>query len=82
VVRITLLRDVLKFETLGKAGREFGAVSDDDEDRSRFAMNVEQQVGDDLRGFLIEIAGRLVAKQQLRFHDQSAREGNALFLTA
>src|SRR5687768_11739771 len=73
---------VFKFETLREARGEFGAVSDDDEDRFGFPMNIKQQVGDDLRRFLIEIAGWLVAQQQLRFHDQRARKRDALFLAA
>src|SRR5688500_20376316 len=43
---------VFKFETLRKARGEFGAVSDDDEERCGFPMNIKQQVGVDLRRFL------------------------------
>jgi hypothetical protein len=56
-------------------------VRDDDQNRFGATMNFEQQIGDDFRGFLIEISGRLVAQEQLRLHDQRARECNALFFT-
>jgi hypothetical protein len=73
---------VFQFETLGKTGREIGAVRDDDENRVCLPVNVEQHAGDDFSGLLIEVPGRFVTQEKSWLHDQRAREGHALFLTA
>ena len=67
---------------MGEASGEFSAVSDDDQGRSRLAMNVKQQIGDDLRRLYVQVARRLVAQQQLRFHNQRPRQRHALLLAA
>lgn len=67
---------------MGKSSRQISAVSDDDQNRVRLLVNVEQHAGDDVGRLLIEIAGRFVTQKQPRLHDESARERDALFLTA
>ena len=71
-----------KFEALGKPGREFFAVCDHDQNRFRLLVSVEQHVSDHFRRLLIEISGRLIAQQQLWFHDQRTCQSDALFLAA
>ncbi len=73
---------VPEFEALGKTSGEFFAVRDDDQNRLRVSMSFEQQIGDHLRGFLIEISGWLIAQQKLRLHDQRARQSDTLLLAA
>jgi hypothetical protein len=71
---------VSQFEPLGKTSREIGAVRDDDQNRVCLPVNVEQHAGEDVSRFLIEVAGRFVAQQQSRLHDESARECDTLLL--
>jgi len=73
---------VAEFESLGKTCREIAAVGNDDKYRVRKGVNLEQHAGHDFSRFLIEIAGGFVAEQQSRFHDECARERDALFFAA
>src|SRR6185437_12647391 len=73
---------VLQFEALGETSSEFLAVRHDNQDSLRVLMSFQKQIRNDARGFLIEIAGRLVAQQQLRSHDQCACECGTLLLAA
>jgi acyl-CoA thioesterase-1 len=73
---------IFQFKTLGETGCEVAAVSDDDQNSVCLPVNVEQHSGHYLGGFLIEVAGGFIAQKQSGLHNQRAREGHALFLTA
>ena len=72
---------VPEFEALGKTKSEFFTVSHDDQDRLCLLVSFEKHVGNDFSRFLIEIACRFVAQEQLRLHDKRARQCDTLFLT-
>ena len=68
-------------DAVGARG-EVGIVGDDDEARTRVAIELEHQPEYFLRGVSIEIAGRLVGEHDGRRRDQRARQRDALTLAA
>src|SRR5262245_21779311 len=73
---------VLQVEAHGESLGERGAVRDDDQDGLLQALQIEQQRGDVLGGGAIEVAGGLVAEEQVRLADERARDRDALALAA
>ena len=63
-------------------GRDIGFMGDDDNGNATLAIERLQRLHDLMRVPGIEIAGRLVRKQQDRIVDQGARDGDALLLAA
>jgi len=57
-------------------------VRDHDERRAPRALEVEQEIEDRRRIDAVEIAGRLVGKDEGRVVDDAARDGDALALAA
>ena len=85
--RIGRLRDTLQLaiaqlEADRKPRGKLGAVRHDDQNRVLLLLQLEQERGDRVGRFPIEIARRLVAQQQTRPSDQRARQRHALLLTS
>ena len=57
-------------------------VRDENEDRSRRCVQIEQQGGDAVGRAAIEVAGWLIAQKQRGVADQRARQRRALFFSA
>ena len=63
-------------------GRDVGFMGDDDDGNAALAVERLQRLHDLVRVAGIEIAGRLVGKQQDRIIDQCARDRHPLLLAA
>src|SRR5262249_17152640 len=81
-VLLALQPAVVQLEADGESLGERGAVSHDDQDRLLQAMKIEQERGHVLGGGAIEIAGGLVAQEQLWIADERARDRHALAFAA
>ncbi len=68
--------------TRSGVGRDIGFVGHDDNGDAALAIERLQRLHDLVRVPGIEIAGRLVRKQQDRIVDQGARDGDPLLLAA
>src|SRR6266480_1617678 len=68
-----------QLETRRKLRGQLGAVRDDEKNGSLLVMKLEQQGRNDFGRSAIEVAGRLVAQQELRPANQSPRQRRPLF---
>jgi hypothetical protein len=71
-----------KLKTNGKACREARTVGHDDKDVVLSPVKIQKKGRDRIGRSLIQIACGLVANEQMRFAYQSARDSDALLLTA
>lgn len=58
--------------------KEVTVVRNDDQG----AVEIHQRLLEDIFGFHVEVVGRLVQKDDIRFGEQELTEGDARFLTA
>jgi hypothetical protein len=65
---------------LGMLGK-FAIVGHEDEGRTGFLMQSEEELNDHLAGLSIQIPGRFIGKQNPRLANEGAGQGDTLLLT-